>query len=348
MKKLISVIALFSACALLLCSCGSSYSGDKFYASNDSMSWEASDDMVYEEMGDMDWNTSMDAPMAPMEKPAAGQADASGNVEADALKQSQRKIIKTKELSVETLEYDTFISELQKKVNEFGGYIENSTQNGQAYYRSNLRSANYTIRIPAERFDEFTSIIGDMAAITYTYEYIDDITTKYIDTEARLEALKAERDSFLKLMEKAETIEDILKIQEYLTNVNYQIESYTTQLNSYKSLVSYSTLRLDISEVERITPQVTTRPGVFERIKTNLSGNLYDIAEGAKDLFVGIVSSSPYLAMLAVIAVIIIIIVKKALKKSKEAEKKRYQMFVDSHQPIDPASNNINDQNGKK
>lgn len=330
MKKLISVIALFSACAILLCSCGSSYASnsyyDKSYVESGAMDFEG---VIEEDVADMDWNMSASEPMAPAEAPAAGNPD------TDSLKQSQRKIIKTKELSVETLEFDTFISELEKKISEYGGYIENSTHNGQAYYRSNLRSANYTIRIPAERFDEFTSIIGNMAAVTYTYEYIDDITAKYVDVEARLEALKAERDSYLKLMEKAETIEDILKVQEYLTNANYQIESYTAQLNSYKSLVSYSTLRLDITEVERITPQTTVRPGVFERIKTNLSSNLYDIGEGAKDLFVGVVSSSPYLAILAVIAVVIFIIVKVIIKKNRATEKKRYEMLSSYQQPTE-------------
>lgn len=358
MKKSLSIIAIFVTCTILLCSCGSSYSsdsnysGDKSYISNstaesDFMYWDFADDMDYEEPDEAYWNTAS-VPMAPMEKPAAANpATSGGNVDADALKQSQRKIIKNKELSIETLEYDTFTSELQRKVNEFGGYIENSTQNGNRYYHNGLRSSNYTIRIPAERFDEFTSIIGDMATITYTYEYIDDITTKYVDTEARLAALKAERDSFIKLMDKAETIEDILKIQEYLTDVNYQIESYTAQLNTYKSLVSYSTLRLDVSEVERITPQVTARPGVFERIKTNLSENLYNISEGAKDLFVGIVSSSPYLGMLAVIVVIIIIIVKHSKKKAKKAQAEFYAMYANQNASANQNNANSNNDSGK-
>ena len=130
-------------------------------------------------------------------------------------------------------------------------------------------------------------------------------------------------------MDKAETIEDILNIQSYLTDVNYKIESYTAQLNSYKSLVSYSTLRLDVCEVERITPVSTARPGVFERIKTNLSENLYNIGEGAKNLFVGIVSSSPYLGILAVISAVVLFIVLKVRKKAKKAEEKLYKMYTD-------------------
>lgn len=359
MKKSLSLLALFVTCAVLLCSCGSSYAGDTAPAMNqsfeESAEWDFADDaMDYEEPAYeepvAEWNTADGAMVEtePMPLPAEEPEAPSGSVEADALKQSQRKIIKNKELSVETIEYDTFISELQKRVSEFGGYIENSTQNGNTYYHKGLRSSNYTIRIPSERFDEFTSIIGDMAVITYTYDYIDDITAKYVDVEARLAALKAERDSFLKLMDKAETIEDILNIQSYLTDVNYKIESYTAQLNSYKSLVSYSTLRLDVCEVERIIPASTASPGVFERIKTNLSENLYNIGEGAKDLFVGIVSSSPYLGILAVFVVIIILIVLVIRKKVRKAEAKRYEMYAGDMNPTNaPSGNSTGSQENK-
>ncbi len=332
MKKLTSIILIAVAAVVLFagCSSPSKYDGSaptQGFEMNSSasadMGWYE-DDIAWDEMVESSAEMEM-AASEPMEAPVE-------NIDADTLKASQRKIIKNRNLSVETLEYDKFIKELEAKVSEFGGYIENSTQNGNSYYGKAMRSSNYTIRIPAERFDEFTTLIGDMGTVTYSYEYIDDITAKYVDTEARIASLRAEQESFLKLMERAETVEDILKIQSYLTDVNYQIESYTAQLNTYKSLVSYSTLRLDVTEVERLTPPAA-KPGVFDRISQNISDNLYNIGEGFKDMFVGIVSSAPYLAMYAVAIVVIVIIVRLIIRKVKKSS-------VFASEPAKPASEN--------
>ncbi len=333
MKKLSSILLIAVATIVLFAGCSSAgkYADSAPVQAGDMMNSASADMGWYDDAEDIMWEDEVVE--SAMDMPAAEPMDApTESIDADNVKASERKIVKNRTISVETLEYDKFIKELETKVTAYGGYIENSTQNGNSYYGKAMRSANYTIRIPAERFDEFTSLIGDMATITYSYEYLDDITAKYVDTEARIASLRAEQESFLKLMERAETVEEILKIQSYLTDVNYQIESYTAQLNSYKSLVSYSTLHLDVSEVERITPPAA-KPGVFERISQNISDNLYNIGEGFKDMFVGIVSSAPYLAMYAVVIVIIVIIVRLIIRKVKKSS-----MFAAEQQK--PASEN--------
>lgn len=337
MKKLTSILLIAISTIVLFAGCsGAKYADSnstETFTASDSMGWY-DDDMMLEEPVESveDMGLDVDVPMTESESPIE-------NVDADAVKASERKIVKNRTISVETLEYDSFINELELKVSAYGGYIENSTQNGNSYYGKAMRSANYTIRIPAERFDEFTSLIGDMGTVTYSYEYIDDITAKYVDTEARIASLKAEQESFMKLMEKAETVEEILQIQSYLTDVNYQIESYTAQLNTYKSLVSYSTLKLDISEVERLTPP-TAKPDVFDRISQNISDNIYNIGEDFKDMFVGVVSSAPYLAIYAVVIIVIVIIVRLIIRKVKKSS-------VHASKPAKPNAENPDNKEGK-
>lgn len=331
MKKTLALLlsVVFTLAALTGCGKSAGLNDIGFAADNKSYDssapeygWAEDWDMAETPVEDIAYDAPMAKPMEPSAVPNAPSASG-GNVDADTLEQSQRKIIKNKTMNVETLEFDTLINDLSTRVTAYGGYIQNSTQHGNSYGRKGLRSASYTIRIPAQRFEEFTTELGNLATITYTYEYIDDITASYVDTEARLSALRAEQESFLKLMERAETVEEILNIQNYLTNVNYQIESYTAQLNSYKSLVSYSTLNLEIAEVERISTVPVAKPGVFERIRQGLSDNMYDIGEGFKDMFVGVVSALPYLVILAVIVLAVILIIKligRSMKKKAQAQ----------------------------
>lgn len=315
-SKIRLTVILITAAAVLLCGCGSTAKDGAQSLTSSSQSpalgWDAGADAAPNE--EIIWETGEWEIAEEAVEDFYEPQNPTASSDADGIEASQRKLIKNRDLSVETIEYDSLISELSGLVSQYGGYIQDSTQNGSSYYDTSLRSARFTIRIPAERFDEFTGLIGDMATVTYSYEYIDDVTASYIDLEARLKALKAEQESYLRLMEMATTVDEILSIQSYLSNVNYQIESFTAQLKSYDSLISYSTLSLSITEVERIT-KPAQQPGVFERIGTNLSYNLASIGDWFVNLFVGTASALPYLAIAAVIILILWIVVKAVIKR---------------------------------
>lgn len=321
MKRTLSIIIALMTVLVMFTGCGSvtkSYNG----------AYDMAVTMVESESaGDYNYGWVVEDSIeeeVSMESPSYGTSNsADKNPDTDSYAESERKIIKYRTVELETTEFDEFISEFERSVSSFGGYVQNSSQYGSAYATYSTRTANYVVRIPAERFDAFVTEVGNMGNVTYSTEYIDDVTAAYVDTEARIAALKAQQEAYLKLMEKAETIEDILKIQNYLTEVTYELESYTAKLNSYKSKISYSTLTLNVSEVVRIT-KTTEKKTVWQRISSNLSDNLYDIGEDFKDFFVDAVSALPYigvaLVFILVIGLILLLIVKKIKKASKKAE----------------------------
>lgn len=321
MKRTLSIIIALMTVLVMFTGCGSvtkSYNG----------AYDMAVTMVESESaGDYNYGWVVEDSIeeeVSMESPSYGMSNsADKNPDTDSYAESERKIIKYRTVELETTEFDEFISEFERSVSSFGGYVQNSSQYGSAYATYSTRTANYVVRIPAERFDAFVTEVGNMGNVTYSTEYIDDVTAAYVDTEARIAALKAQQEAYLKLMEKAETIEDILKIQNYLTDVTYELESYTAKLNSYKSKISYSTLTLNVSEVVRIT-KTTEKKTVWQRISSNLSDNLYDIGEDFKDFFVDAVSALPYigvaLVFILVIGLILLLIVKKIKKASKKAE----------------------------
>lgn len=321
MKRTLSIIIALMTVLVMFTGCGSvtkSYNG----------AYDMAVTMVESESaGDYNYGWVVEDSIeeeVSMESPSYGTSNsADKNPDTDSYAESERKIIKYRTVELETTEFDEFISEFERSVSSFGGYVQNSSQYGSAYATYSTRTANYVVRIPAERFDAFVTEVGNMGNVTYSTEYIDDVTAAYVDTEARIAALKAQQEAYLKLMEKAETIEDILKIQNYLTDVTYELESYTAKLNSYKSKISYSTLTLNVSEVVRIT-KTTEKKTVWQRISSNLSDNLYDIGEDFKDFFVDAVSALPYigvaLVFILVIGLILLLIVKKIKKASKKAE----------------------------
>ncbi len=306
MKRKILTILAIACSAVILVGCGATYATDSATVESSSSHYD-SDFGWYE-----DYEVSEEAVEASDYNPDTNSVYGDSDVEA-----SSRKLIKNRTMDVQTVEYDQFIADLKTYVSSYGGYIESSSESGNSYYSSSLRYSDFTIRIPADYYEEFAEAVGSMATVTYSYEYVNDVTSTYVDIEARLTALEAERDSFLALMEKAETVEEILQIQSYLTDVNYEIESYQAKLNTYDDQISYSTFYIYVSEVRRISNEVNN-PTVFERIRSNLSDNFYDIGEGFKDAFVWLVSAIPYIVLVAVPVIIVVVIVRIAVKKSKK------------------------------
>lgn len=223
------------------------------------------------------------------------------------------KIIKTVDISVETKEYDAYISSLTASVNASGGYIENSSADLGNGYSSN-RYAAYTVRIPADKLDSFLVSAGENGTITSKNEEQQNVTLEYVDLESRIEAYKTEKQTLTNLLEKAESLDNVLAIQERLSEVNYQIESYTSQLKVLENRVSYSTVTLRISEVERVTE---AEPTVWTRIKNRFADNLEELVDWFKDAVVNIVGGLPILIPFAAFAAVLILILKKIIKKRK-------------------------------
>jgi hypothetical protein len=74
-----------------------------------------------------------------------------------------------------------------------------------------------------------------------------------VDLESHKKALQEEEKRLLSFMEDAESIEDLITIEDRLTNVRYQLESMESQLRTYDNQVNYSSVHMNIEEVETIT-----------------------------------------------------------------------------------------------
>ena len=122
---------------------------------------------------------------------------------------SDRKLIKQQEYSVETKAFTEFVDALEGVVADSGGYVEYSDISGEESEYGDYRYARYTLRIPADRLDNFKGRMKEMANVTHISEQVEDVTLDYVDTESHISALKTEQESLMAMLEKAETLEDI-------------------------------------------------------------------------------------------------------------------------------------------
>lgn len=247
------------------------------------------------------------------------ESEAGGVTDEAAAQQkaTNEKIIYTYNYSVETKKFDELLDTVQKRITEYGGYLESSEANGTRDSGAN-RYANLVIRIPADRMGEFLSMVKENSNVTYSSSSSENVTLTYVDMQSHVNALRAEQDTLMDLLDRATKLEDIMTIQSQLTNVRYEIESYESQLRVYDNRVNYSTLYLDISEVERETVVIEEK-SYFEEIRSGLSDTFYDLGQGLRSFSIGLIVNLPYILIWALVIAVIVWIVRKALK----AERKR-------------------------
>ena len=245
---------------------------------------------------------------------------------ADQVKSSE-KIIEYVTMQVQTTSFDDFTDEVQSKVAELGGYIERSNIEGNSYnYINSNRSARFVLRIPTGNKNEMTEYIGKSCTVVSKEVNTENVTLEYVDIESRISALNAEKEALESLLAKADSTSDIIAVQSALTDVIYQIESYSSRLRTFDNLVDYMTLTLNVFEVQRVS--VTEKQGVFERIGTNLGENFEDIGNGLLEFFVWLISSIPYLLLIAVIVFIIWLIIWLIVRSAKKRRARRNAAYA--------------------
>ncbi len=240
----------------------------------------------------------------------------------ESVQMGERKLIKTVNMDVETEEFDGLITKLRERVGELKGYIESSNIRGNIRYQES-RNAAITIRIPSGELENFVNEVAEISNIVRRSENVSDITLTYVDVESRKKALEIEQERLHSLLEKAESVEDIITIEGRLSEVQYELQSYASQLLVYDNQVDYSTIHLNISEVKRLTPQ--EEPSILERITEGFSDNFSAATKMLVDLFIGIIILSPYWGLWVLIVLAIVFFCKgiSTIQKKKYMAKKQ-------------------------
>lgn len=259
--------------------------------------------------------------------PQAAEEDPSVTKPADRVRDQNRKLIKNVDMSVETEQFDALLQNVESKVTALGGYIENSNIYNGSYtdnYRS--RSAEITARIPADELNGFVDEVAAQSNVLRKNEYVEDVTLQYVDLDSHKKALLAEQESLLSMLENAESIEDIIKINEQLTSVRYQIESMESQLRTYDNKISYSTVNLAVQEVEQYEPYVAK--SAADRIREGFLKNMRRVGNGIADFAIEFVIALPLILTALVIigaGIGILFLIMKVSERNSSKKKQKAQ-----------------------
>ena len=222
-----------------------------------------------------------------------------------------RKLIRDVSMNVEARDFDGVLSQITDKVGELGGYVESSDVSGvsvNSYGGSQQRHADIRARIPADRLDRFVETVESAGNVTSKQEQVTDVTLQYSDVQSRKKSMEIEQERLWALLEKAESLDAVVALEARLSEIRYELESYTSQLRLYDNQVDYSTVSINMREVKDLTP--TAPDSIGTRIQKGFNRSLNNLGEAGTDLIVWIASNSPILLVLAVIIAAVVLFVR--------------------------------------
>lgn len=172
MKKKVLACVLSGILAVSIFGCGSKSMMATESAVADSAAY---DDMAY----DSGYDTTE---AASAEEAGSGAVTSENGIEE--VQETDRKLIRNVNLSLQTKEFDTVLDNMSQKIKDLGGYIQDSSVWGSSSDYSSSRSASYTLRIPSDKLDEFIDVVETLGNVTYKNESVDDVTLRYVDVDS--------------------------------------------------------------------------------------------------------------------------------------------------------------------
>ena len=259
----------------------------------------------------------MPAPDVPGEPGAPIETENQGG---DIYRNPRAKLIRRAEISIQTEQFDQSEEALKQLVASCEGYFESASIRGGGRRDANAsRSGDYIIRVPAGRYDQFLSSTGGLGYVTSKHESSEDVGERYYDTEARLKTQRTKQERLLSLLEKAETMEDIISLENALSEVEYQIEQYSSELNRYDALVGFSTFNVYLSEVGRVTQEVGETASLGQRMAAGFQASVRGLSQGFQDFLIWVSYNVFLVVILAAAAAVGIAVGRRKLKpRSKE------------------------------
>ncbi|RLE60401.1 MAG: hypothetical protein DRJ35_03395 [Thermoprotei archaeon] len=218
-----------------------------------------------------------------------------------------RKIVYTASMTLEVENVEATVNAVYGVASKYGGYVA-----WTHYYKDRVEKAEVTIKVPVDYYRQALDDLRKLGEVKSFSENAQDVTDYYMDLEARLRNLKAEEERLLEYLEKAQTISEILQVEDHLARIRGQIEWLEAQLKNLERRVDYATISVTITS--KYQPEEP-----IEWPKFNMLKIIRDAILVAITITAGIIIIIIGLAPLYIPAAIIYIIYKK--KKTQKLAK---------------------------
>jgi hypothetical protein len=162
-------------------------------------------------------------------------------------------VIRTGTLTVEVEKFIESERQVTTIVETAGGYIEQSSLT----LDGTVKSGWFRVRVPQDKFTAVITKFEELGTVRQKEIGSEDVSAAIVDIEARIANLRRQELRLGELLGQAKTLDEVLRVENELSRVRYQIESYDGQLQYLKNRVALATIQLTLREPsEPVDPPV--------------------------------------------------------------------------------------------
>ena len=194
------------------------------------------------------------------------------SADMDQIEQRSVRRIKIGHMSMESDDIDFAVVRFENYTAVFNGWVETRSMRSGTH-----SSADLTLRVPADRYDEFILVVSEIGRVRWFEDNIIDVSAEYFDSQTRLEINLSEEARLLEFIQNSDNLEDIILLEARLSDVRTNIELHENNIQRINRDVTYSTLHVTLTEVG----QATIRPVALDlgtRMGDGFTGSISGVA----------------------------------------------------------------------
>jgi hypothetical protein len=174
--------------------------------------------------------------------PAADRSAQVADPGAGAPAASERLLIYRGDIRVEVARPEDAARAFLDTVKAWGGYLQ--SQN----------AATVTVRVPAAKFEDALAAVRGMGRVLDESRQANDVTEEYLDLGIRLDTARKARERLLEVLQKAEKVEDILKVEAELRRLTEELERMEGRRKFLSDQVALATLTATFQAIAQAPP----------------------------------------------------------------------------------------------
>lgn len=203
--------------------------------------------------GDFIYNDAMEKSSIETAQPESSNTESSAESirTDDTIQLSDEKMVYRSSMTLETLNYTDDYNEIKNLIASISGIIQNESYQSYDQYVGYAYGA-INARIPSKSYKEFTEKALNIGHLVNMDASADNITQQYYDKKARIDATQSEIDSVKNMLDECRSYSDydaMLRLEDKLQELNYQLDSYKTELINMDTDVAYSYVNIELRDV---------------------------------------------------------------------------------------------------
>lgn len=207
-------------------------------------------------------------------------------------------------LEVDRGDFRSSVDAVVDLVSDAGGLLQSTSIDDTDDRRGTL-----VLRVPSDRFESLLTQLDDLGDITRQQTNGEDVGEEFVDLTARIRNAAAQERALLRLMDRATTVADTIRVQNELAGVRESIERMKGRLRFLKDQTALSTLTVELREAGAATGKAGTIQRAWDQA-----------VEAFLTVVYGLIVGLGFAVPLALLALLIVVIFRLARSRGVPTE----------------------------